>query len=67
MRPAFLMGNRKEKRIGEKLGLIFFKIISPLFLGKLKKMKPIHSEFVARAMIKLAQNDFQKTLEHLQL
>jgi len=62
MRPAFLMGNRKEKRIGEKLGLIFFKIISPLFLGKLKKMKPIHSEFVARAMIKLAQNDFQKTI-----
>ena len=62
MRPAFLMGNRKEKRIGEKLGLIFFKIISPLFLGKLKKMKPIHSEFVARAMIILAQNDFQKTI-----
>ncbi len=62
MRPAFLMGNRKEKRIGEKLGLIFFKIISPLFLGKLKKMKPIHSEFVARAMIKVAKNDFQKTI-----
>ena len=33
MRPAFLMGNRKEKRIGVKLVLIFFKIISPLFLG----------------------------------
>ena len=62
MRPAFLMGNRKEKRIGEKLGLIFFKIISLLFLGKLKKMKPIHSEFVARAMIKVANNNFQKTI-----
>ena len=25
-------------------------------------MKPIHSEFVARAMIKVAKNDFQKTI-----
>ena len=25
-------------------------------------MKPIHSEFVARAMIKVANNNFQKTI-----
>ena len=54
MRPSFLMGNRKEKRFGEKIGIFLFKLLSPLFLGPLKKMKPIHSEKVAKAMIKVA-------------
>ena len=62
MRPAFLIGNRKERRIGEKIGLSFFKIISPLFLGSLKKMKPIHSEAVAKVMIKAANEDLEKTI-----
>ena len=60
MRPSFLMGNRKEKRFGEKIGLILFKLLSPLFLGPLKKMKPIHSEIVANAMIKVANEDIQQ-------
>jgi hypothetical protein len=33
MRPSFLMGNRKEKRIGEKIGILVFKLLSPLLLG----------------------------------
>ena len=51
MRPSFLLGDRKEKRVGEKIGIFVFKLLSPLFLGPLKKMKPIHSETVAKAMI----------------
>ena len=62
MRPSFLMGDRKEKRIGEKIGIFLFKILSPLFLGSLKKMKPIHSEKVAKAMIKVSNGDFKKTV-----
>jgi uncharacterized protein YbjT (DUF2867 family) len=62
MRPSFLMGIRKEKRIGEKIGIFLFKILSFLFLGPLKKLKPIHSETVANAMIIVAQNDFQQTI-----
>ena len=50
MRPSFLMGNRKEKRIGEKIGILVFKLLSPLLLGPLKKMKPISSEIVAKAI-----------------
>ena len=61
MRPSFLMGDRKEKRVGEKIGIFVFKLLSPLLLGPLKKMKPIHSETVARAMIIVIQNDIQKT------
>ena len=61
MRPSFLIGNRKEKRASETIGIFVFKLLSPLLLGPLKKMKPIHSETVARAMIIIIQNDIQKT------
>ena len=57
MRPSFLLGNRKEKRVGEKIGIFVFKLLSPLFLGPLKKMKPIHSETVAKAMIKISKSE----------
>ena len=62
MRPSFLLGDRKESRVGEKIGIFFFKFFSPLFLGPLKKMKPIHSEVVAKAMLLVAQNNFQQTI-----
>ena len=62
MRPSFLMGNRKEKRFGEKIGILLFKLLSPLFLGPLKKMKPIHSEIVANVMIKVANENIQQSV-----
>ncbi len=60
MRPSFLLGNRKEKRFGEKAGIFLFKLFSPLFLGPLKKMKPIQAKKVAQAMINVSNADFQK-------
>ena len=62
MRPSFLIGNRKEKRASETIGIFVFKLLSPLLLGPLKKMKPIHSETVARAMIAVIQKDIQQTI-----
>ena len=62
MRPSFLIGDRKEERIGEKIGIFIFKLISPFFLGPLKKMKPINSEKVAKAMIKIANENLKKTI-----
>ena len=62
MRPSFLLGDRKEKRIGEKIGIFIFKLLSPLFLGPLKKMKPIHSATVAKAMIRTANEDLEKNI-----
>ena len=60
MRPSFLLGNRQEKRVGEKIGIFVFKLLSPLFLGPLKKMKPIHSVTVAKAMIITANEKLEK-------
>ena len=62
MRPSFLVGNRKEKRPGEEVGIFFFKIFSPLLLGPLKKMRPIQSEKVAKVMIKVANENLEKTI-----
>ena len=62
MRPSFLLGDRKEKRVGEKIGIFVFKLLSPLFLGPLKKMKPIHSVTVAKAMIRTANENLEKNI-----
>ena len=62
LRPSFLMGDRKENRAGEKIGILIFRLLSPLLLGPLKKLRPINSEKVAKAMIKIANENLKKTI-----
>ena len=57
LQPSLLLGNRTEFRFGEKLGAFFMKTLSFLFLGNLKKYKPIESETVAKALLKIAQTN----------
>jgi uncharacterized protein YbjT (DUF2867 family) len=56
LQPSIIDGNRKEQRIGEKIGLIIFKLLQPLFFGKLKKYKITEAEHIAQAMINLANS-----------
>ena len=68
LRPSFILGNREEFRLGEKIGIIIFKLLNPLFVGPLRKMRSIHSETIAIAMIKLAnENIDQKIFESDQI
>ena len=62
MRPSFLLGNRKEKRIGEKIGIILFKLLTPILVGPLRKMRPIRAEMVAKAMVKLANENINQSI-----
>ena len=62
LRPSILLGERKENRVGEKIGVFVMQMLSPLFLGNLKKIKPIKAEYVAKAMFAIAQNDYQKNV-----
>ena len=57
MRPSFLLGERQEERFGEKFGIIIFKLLTPILIGPFRKMRPIQSEIVAKAMIKLANEN----------
>lgn len=56
LQPSIIGGNRNETRIGEKIGLAVFKLLHPLFIGKLKKYKIIEAEEIAQAMVNLANS-----------
>ncbi|UMB59515.1 NAD(P)H-binding protein [Lutibacter sp. A80] len=56
LQPSIIGGNRKENRIGEKIGLAIFKILQPFFVGKLKKYKITEAEHIAQAMLNLANS-----------
>jgi len=56
VRPSILLGQRKERRIGEEFGKLMISLLSFLFTGPLKKYKGIQAETVARAMIRLANS-----------
>lgn len=53
--PSFLEGPRQESRMGEKIGGVVMKALSPLMLGGLKVYKPIHVKTVAAAMAEAAR------------
>ncbi|MDO6472825.1 NAD(P)H-binding protein [Maribacter sp. 1_MG-2023] len=54
LRPSLIGGDREEQRVLEKIGLVLFKVIQPLFIGTLKKYKIINAESIAQAMLNLA-------------
>ena len=57
LRPSFIAGNRIEKRAGEKIGIFIFKLLKPLFFGKLKKYRAVEAESIAHRMIQLCNSD----------
>ena len=62
LQPSIIAGNRKETRIGEKIGLTIFKLFQPLMIGKLKKYRITKAEDIAQAMINLANSTSTKTI-----
>ena len=60
LRPSFLLGERKQFRIAEKIGILIFKLLSPLFIGPLKKMRPIHANTVAKAMSNIVKKNLDQ-------
>jgi uncharacterized protein YbjT (DUF2867 family) len=51
VRPSLLVGDRKEYRFGERVGIFLSKFVNPLMVGSLKKYRSIKAERVAKAMI----------------
>ena len=62
MRPSFLLGKRKVERAGEKFGIMIFKLLTPILIGPFRKMRPIESEKIAKAMIKLANENINQSI-----
>jgi len=57
--PSLLLGNRKEIRYGESVSSFLLKGVSFVFVGTLKKYKPIDAKTVATGMYKAAQTNSQ--------
>jgi uncharacterized protein YbjT (DUF2867 family) len=53
-RPSLFMGKRKEFRAGEKAGDLFFRLVNPLLVGRLRKYRTIEAQAVAKAMVYMA-------------
>lgn len=53
LRPALLLGDRKETRIGESIGKYINLAVAPVLFGKFKKYKPIHVQLIAKAILKI--------------
>lgn len=57
LRPSIISGKRNEHRMLEKIGIILFKLVKPLMVGKFKKYRIIDAETIAKAMHSLANSD----------
>lgn len=55
VRPSLLIGDRKEKRFGERIGIILSKAFNFIFVGPLKKYKGVTDKSVAKAMFAFMQ------------
>ncbi len=54
-RPSLLLGGRPEKRPGEQAGIVLAQLASGLFLGPIRKYRPIKADNVAKAMVVIAR------------
>ena len=57
LQPSLLLGDRTEFRFGEKVGGFIMKMFPFLFQGNLKKYKPIEDKTVAKALLRIAQQN----------
>lgn len=62
VRPSLLTGKRKEVRAAESIGILLAKLTGPFMIGPLKKYRSIKARVVAKAMIRLANMPFEKSV-----
>lgn len=64
LQPSLLLGDRNESRTGEAIAQAIFKVINPIFVGKLKQFKGIPGKRVAEKMVALANNGSKGYQKH---
>jgi len=64
LRPSILTGNRNEFRLGERIVVLFMKMMNPILVGSMSKYRSIAGKQVAYAMksIALNQNEQKVTI-----
>ncbi|MCC2547770.1 NAD-dependent epimerase/dehydratase family protein [Hymenobacter sp. BT175] len=64
-RPSLLLGERTEKRLGERLGAVVLGVVAPLLVGPLRRYRAVPALAVAKAMLRAAEDDGGGILVHL--
>ena len=59
LQPSLIAGKREEKRIGEWIFKQLMKVANFALAGPLNKYKSIHPEIIAKAMLWLANNEYE--------
>jgi uncharacterized protein YbjT (DUF2867 family) len=57
-RPSLLLGEREERRLGEKIGEPLLKSLKFLLVGPWRKYRALEAQIVARAMVEVAKQNF---------
>ncbi len=57
VRPSLLLGNRPESRPGEAAAALVMRAISPILVGRFRKLRPVPARTVALAMVAAANTD----------
>jgi uncharacterized protein YbjT (DUF2867 family) len=60
LQPSLIGGKREEKRIGEWIFKQLMRVANLVMAGPLKKYKTIHPNTIAKGMVWLANNDFDR-------
>jgi len=60
LRPSLIVGSRREFRFAEHMSAMLASWFSFVFVGALKKYRPIHANVIAEAMMKVALTNKEK-------
>jgi uncharacterized protein YbjT (DUF2867 family) len=58
LRPSMLLGTRPQPRLSEEMLKPLAKITMPLFIGPMRRLRPVQAERVAEMMVELAKADY---------
>ena len=62
LQPSLIVAYRPENRIGEKIASGVMKLLNPLLWGNLSKYRSIKAETIAKAMVWLDNNNYEKQI-----
>lgn len=60
LQPSLIGGKRQERRIGEWIFKQLMKVANLVMAGPLKKYKTIHPSSIAKAMVWMANNEYER-------
>ena len=53
-RPSLILGERSDRRVGERAAAALMKLTSPIWNGRLSAYRAIPAAFIAKAMVRIA-------------